>query len=62
MTGMVALLSLLGWPIGGTQGLKWLLFIGLIMANLRQAAAKIGAYHQELVTPLVTMKAVRLQN
>jgi len=30
--------------------------------DLKQAAVKIGAYHQELVTPLVTMKVLSLQN
>ena len=34
MTGMIALLSLLGWSIGGIKGLKWLLFIGLFMLIL----------------------------
>jgi hypothetical protein len=29
--------------------------------DLRQAAKKIGAYHQELVTPQVTPKVVNLQ-
>ena len=30
--------------------------------DLRQAAEKIGAYHQELVTPLVTPRIVSLKN
>jgi hypothetical protein len=29
--------------------------------DLRQAAAKIGAYHRELVTPQVTMKVLDFQ-
>lgn len=30
-TGMIALVSVLGWSIGGLQGLKWLFFIGMMM-------------------------------
>lgn len=30
-TGMILLVSFLGWSIGGTQGLKWLFFIGIFM-------------------------------
>jgi len=34
MTGMIGLLGLLGWTLGGKQGLAWLLFIGLLMVTL----------------------------
>lgn len=30
-TGMILLVSFLGWSIGGTQGLKWLFFISIFM-------------------------------